>query len=224
MFSIKICGITSVNDALTVAAAGADAVGLNFYSKSPRYVEFEVARRICDALSWRAVKVGLFVNMPSRDVCRIFDQLRLDLIQLHGDEPPELLAELGGRPVIRAFRLDERGLQPVARYLEQCRQLQCLPAMALVDSCQNGQYGGTGKTVDWAVAKEYPATVASPPMVLAGGLTPDNVGRAIQAVRPKAVDTASGVELVPGRKSDDLVRQFVKTARQAFHSLLAGRP
>lgn len=224
MFSIKICGITSVNDALTVAAAGADAVGLNFYSKSPRYVEFEVARRICDALSWRAVKVGLFVNMPSRDVCRIFDQLRLDLIQLHGDEQPEFLAQLGGRPVIRAFRLDERGLQSVAQYLEECRQLRCSPTMALIDSCQNGQFGGTGKTVDWSVAQDYAATIASPPLVLAGGLTPGNVGRAIQAVRPKAVDAASGVETVPGRKSDELVRQFVRTAKQAFQGLLAGKP
>lgn len=224
MFSIKICGITSVNDALTVAAAGADAVGLNFYPKSPRYVEFEVARRICEAVSWRVVKVGLFVNMPSHDVCRIFDQLRLDLIQLHGDEPPELVAQLGGRPVMRAFRLDERGLPPVTQYIEKCRQLQCLPAMSLIDSCQNGQYGGTGKTADWSVAQEYLTAIASPPMVLAGGLTPDNVARAIQTVRPKAVDTASGVETVPGRKSDELVRQFVRTAKQAFRGLPAGKP
>lgn len=224
MFSIKICGITSVNDALMVAAAGADAVGLNFYAKSPRHVEFDQAKRICEALSWRVIKVGLYVNMPGREICRIFDQLRLDLIQLHGDEPPELLAELGGRPVMRAFRVDQRGLQPVVDYLDHCRRLQCLPAMALVDSCQNGQYGGTGKTVDWSVAQEYPAMVASPPMVLAGGLTPDNVASAIQAVRPKAVDTASGVEISPGRKSDDLVRRFVKAAKQAFRNLAVGKP
>ncbi len=216
MFSIKICGVTSVNDALMVAAAGADAVGLNFYPKSPRYVDLELARRICKALSWGVVKVGLFVNMPSQEICRIFDQLRLDLIQLHGDEPPEVLAELGGRPIMRAFRVDERGLQPVAEYLEECRRLQCLPTLTLVDSCQNGHYGGTGKTANWSIAQEYPTMLASPPMVLAGGLTPENVGLAIQAVRPKGVDASSGVEVVPGRKSDVLVGQFVRAAKQAF--------
>ena len=223
MFSIKICGITSVNDALMAVAAGADAVGLNFYVKSPRYVEFDLARRICDALSWNAVKVGLFVNAPVREICRTFDQLRLDLIQLHGDEPPELLTQLGGRPVMRAFRVGQQGLQPMAGYLDECRRLQCLPRLALVDSCQNGQYGGTGTSPDWSIVGQYSTMAEAPPMVLAGGLTPQNVAQAIQAVHPVAVDTASGVEVSPGRKSDALVRQFVKAASQAFQSLPTGK-
>ena len=107
MFRIKICGITSVEDARAVAAAGADAVGLNFYAKSPRYVTPEKARQIVNALADELVKVGLFVNAAVEEVCETFDQLGLDLIQLHGDEPPTFPARLGGRPVMRAFRLGE---------------------------------------------------------------------------------------------------------------------
>jgi phosphoribosylanthranilate isomerase len=105
MFRIKICGITEVEDARAVVAAGADAVGLNFYPKSPRYVTADAARAIAEVLPAGVVKVGLFVNAAAEEICRRFDELRLDLIQLHGDEPPEVLAELGGRPVIRAFRM-----------------------------------------------------------------------------------------------------------------------
>jgi len=219
MFSIKICGVTSVNDALMVAAAGADAVGLNFYPKSPRYVTPELARRISEALSWRVVKVGLFVNASSREVCRTFDQLRLDLIQLHGDEPPEFLGELGGRPVMRAFRVGADGLRPVAEYLDQCGKTGCTPRLVLMDSAQDGQYGGTGALPDWSALEGYPIEAAHPPMVLAGGLTPENVGHAIHTVRPTAVDAASGVETSPGRKGDLLVQRFVKAARQAFESM-----
>ena len=105
MFRIKICGITSVDDALLVARAGADAVGLNFYPRSPRYISLDTARKIVAALPKEIVKVGLFVNAPPADVCRTYSDLSLDLIQLHGDEPPEYLAQLGGRPVMRAFRV-----------------------------------------------------------------------------------------------------------------------
>ena len=117
MFQTKICGITSVEDALAVARAGADAIGLNFYSRSPRHVAEAVASEIVVALPAGIVKVGLFVDTPARDVCRLFDHLQLDLIQLHGDQPPEFLAQVGDRPVMPAFRVGPDGLRPVIAYL-----------------------------------------------------------------------------------------------------------
>lgn len=216
MFRIKICGVTTVDDAVAVARSGADAVGLNFYPKSPRYVDRGQARQIVEALPAEVMKVGLFVNVPATEVRRTFDQVRLDLVQLHGDEPPAFLAELGGRPVMRAFRLGPAGLDPVAQYLSESRSLGCLPEMVLIDSHTQGAYGGTGKVADWSTVGRYPTEDWYPPLVLAGGLTPDNVARAIRTVRPAAVDTASGVESSPGRKSEALVRQFVEAAREAF--------
>lgn len=216
MFRIKICGITSVGDARAVAAAGADAVGVNFYAKSPRYVTSEKAREIIDALPAEMVKVGLFVNAPAEEVCQTFDKLGLDLIQVHGDEPPEFLARLGGRPVMRAFRLGEAGLGPVRGYLADCRQLACVPQLVLVDASVEGSYGGTGEVADWRTLREYPRDSACPPLVLAGGLTPGNVAEAIGIVGPGAVDTASGVESGPGRKDPAAVEAFVRAARRAF--------
>jgi phosphoribosylanthranilate isomerase len=238
MFRIKICGVTDVDDARVVAGAGADAVGLNFYPKSPRYVTAEKARQIVGALPAELVKVGLFVNAPAEEVCRTFDQVGLDLIQLHGDEPPTFLGELGGRPVMRAFRyglgelqspkfLDHDqlvtgtprvadALESMGRYLSHCGRLGCMPRLVLVDSYVEGTYGGTGRVADWERLKGYPFGVPCPPLVLAGGLTPENVAEAIRTVRPAAVDTASGVELSPGRKDPAAVEAFVRAARQAF--------
>ena len=219
MFRIKICGITSVDDALLVARAGADAVGLNFYPRSPRYISFDTARKIVAALPKEIVKVGLFVNAPPVDVCRTYDALSLDLIQLHGDEPPEYLAQLGNRPVMRAFRVKPGHLHPVLEYLARCRGLQAEPKLSLIDSLIPGEYGGTGKTVDWSTAQQYAAQPGLPPLVLAGGLTPDNVAEAIAAVRPAAVDVASGVESSPGRKDPAAGRKFVQAADAAFRGL-----
>jgi len=202
-----------------VAESGADAVGLNFFPKSPRYVQPETARRISAAIARRVVKVGVFVNASRREVCQLFDQLRLDLIQLHGDEPPEFLAALGGRPVMRAFRVGSAGLGPTAEYLDHCRRLNCLPRMILVDAWRAGQYGGTGKRANWSALREYAVRLGSPPLVLAGGLTPANVARAIRTVRPHAVDAASSLETSPGRKNGILVRQFVLAARQALRGI-----
>lgn len=220
MFRIKICGITSVADARSVAAAGADAVGLNFYPKSPRCINApDLARQIIDAMPSAVVKVGLFVNAAIEDVCERFDRLGLDLIQLHGDEPPEFIAELAGRPVMRAFRLDSEHLAQTIEYLQRCRQLGCDPRMILADSLIQGKYGGTGKLVDWTVLHEFQATEGIPPLMLAGGLRPENVAEAIRTVRPAAVDTASGVESSPGRKDPAAVEAFVRAARDAFGGL-----
>jgi len=212
-FRIKICGITSPDDALLAARAGADALGLNFHPSSPRFVEAEIAREIVGVLSGQPVlKVGLFVNHPPEAVARIYDELALDLIQLHGDEPPEYLRHLGGRPVMRAFRVGPAGLGPVIDYLGQCERLRAMPELVLLDTYSGKAYGGSGQTGNWSLLAEYPREEL-PPVVLAGGLNPDNVAEAIRAVRPMAVDVASGVESSPGRKSAELVVQFVALAR-----------
>ncbi len=219
MFRIKICGVTTVDDALMVAEAGADAVGLNFYPASPRYASPGTAKAIVAALPSDVTKVGLFVHSPARDTVEAFERLGLDIIQLHGDEPPEYAAELGGRPVIKAFRLGADGLSTAVEYLRRCRQLGCLPALCLFDSRVPGVYGGTGQVADWTELKEYPSEDWHPPLVLAGGLTPENVASAIEHVRPSAVDTASGVESSPGRKDPGLVRRFVAEADRALRSV-----
>lgn len=216
-FRIKICGITTVDDALLVAHAGADAVGLNFYRKSARFLAPDQAEAVVRAVPAGVVKVGLFVNAAAADIRATFDHLGLDLIQLHGDEPPEFLVELGDRPVMRAFRVGPEGLRPVECYLARCHELGVAPRMALVDALVSGAYGGTGRVADWDALKPYPPT--NPPLVLAGGLTPTNVAAAIRAVRPAAVDTASGVESNPGRKDAALVGQFIAAARAAFSPL-----
>lgn len=238
MFRIKICGITGTEDARLAAGAGADAVGLNFYAKSPRCITLEKAREIVDAVPGEVVKVGLFVNAPADEVCRTFDQLGLDLIQLHGDEPPAFLSALGQRPVMRAFRLGPAGLnaprsveqgqlalgksrvpdalESMGRYLGSCEAMGTVPRLVLVDSHVQGKYGGTGQVADWRLLAEYPGGPLYPPLVLAGGLTPENVVLAIRSVRPAAVDTASGVESAPGRKDPEAVEAFVRAARRAF--------
>jgi phosphoribosylanthranilate isomerase len=216
MFQIKICGITNPHDALAVANAGADAVGLNFYPPSPRHVSHDVAKRIAAVIPAGIVKVGLFVNAPAADVCRLYDELHLDLIQLHGDEPPEYLAQLGSRPIMRVFRVAPGQLAPAIDYLARCRTLSVMPRMVLIDSLVAGEFGGTGKAADWSAAREYLAPPGLPPLVLAGGLTPANVAQAILAVHPAAVDVATGVESAPGHKDPAALNAFVRAAREAF--------
>lgn len=215
MFRIKICGITTPADAQSAVAAGADAIGLNFFAASPRRVSLEQARPIVAAVGDRACKVGLFVNHSAAEICQRYDELGLDLVQLHGDEPAELLAALAGRPVMRAFR-SGGDFRAVAAYLARCGELRCLPRLVLVDALSAGRYGGTGVTADWQAIAEHRTSFGEVPLVLAGGLRPDNVAQAIAAVRPDAVDTASGVESSPGVKSPELVRAFVDAARKAF--------
>jgi phosphoribosylanthranilate isomerase len=216
MFHIKICGITSVDDAGLVARAGADAIGLNFYRRSSRYVTTDRARTIVEVLPPGVIKVGLFVDAPAAEVCAVFDQLGLDLIQLHGAEPPDFLLRLGDRPVLRAFPVGPAGLGPITQFLDECRQLDCLPRLVLLDACMQGRFGGTGQLADWPAARRYQDEVAGPPMVLAGGLAPDNVAQAIRATGARAVDTASGVESAPGRKDAAAVTAFIRAARDAL--------
>ena len=156
MFTIKICGITRPEDARAAAEAGADAIGLNFYPQSPRAIDLDRARAIIAALPREMIKVGLFVNAQPAEICRTYDALGLDLIQLHGDEPPELLSALGGRPVMKAFRAaGADGLRAVLDYLETCRTLGCLPRLILLDAPLTRGFGGSGKLADWSLAKQY---------------------------------------------------------------------
>jgi len=197
--------------------AGADAIGLNFYLRSPRYVRGPVAEEISSLLPLAIKKVGLFVNESAEVMLNCFDKLHLDLLQLHGDESPALIAELGDRPVMKAFRVaGEEGWKAINEFLCECDRLDCMPRMILLDAVAGGSFGGTGKIADWSLAKRYQAANLEPTLVLAGGLTPMNVAEAIAATGVSAVDTASGVESAPGIKNQALMAAFVKRARRAF--------
>jgi len=219
MFTIKICGITRPEDARATAAVGADAIGLNFYPPSPRAINADRAREIIAALPVGVIKVGLFVNAPPKEICRTYDALGLDLIQLHGDEPPEFLSALGSRPVMKAFRAaGADGLHAMLDYVETCRTLGCLPRLVLFDAPLAHGFGGSGELADWTLARQYLETYETPALVLAGGLKADNVAEAIRATGAGAVDTASGVESQAGIKDPAAVAAFVRAARTAWGS------
>lgn len=220
MFRIKICGVTCIDDALAVASAGADAIGLNFFPGSARWVGRTTAAEIARHLPASVAKVGVFVNATVDEIRETCDDVQLDAVQLHGDEPPEFLTQLGDRPLIRAFRCGEEGLAPVMNYLARCQQLGCSPAMVLMDAFRPGHYGGTGETINWMTLIDHRSYEALPPVVLAGGLRPETVGHAISVVHPAAVDTASGVEESPGHKDAAKIRAFVRAAKEAFASSL----
>jgi phosphoribosylanthranilate isomerase len=214
-FRVKICGLTRPEDARAADEAGADAIGLNFYSGSPRCVSLEQARLIAQELPERVTRVGVFVNATAAEIERAAREVPLDFVQLHGDEPPELLAELS-LPVLRAFRLREGDWRPIRAYLARCRELGRLPAGVLVDAFAPGAYGGTGKTVDWAAMSAGREALEGIPMILAGGLTPENIAAAIAAARPDGVDTASGIESSPGVKDAAKLWRFVAAASAAW--------
>jgi phosphoribosylanthranilate isomerase len=213
LFHIKICGVTCAEDAAAVAAAGADCIGLNFYPKSVRYLPPERAESVIDAIPDSVLKAGVFVNAPTAEIQELAARLALDFVQLHGDEPPEAIAQLAGSlRVIKAFRLGPEGIRPLVEYLDRCYQQAAMPAMVLLDAFQPGVYGGAGQTADWSAASEYHDLGAGPALVLAGGLTAENVAAAIAAVRPAAVDVASGVESSPGRKDPAKLAAFIRAA------------
>jgi phosphoribosylanthranilate isomerase len=217
MFRVKICGITNLPDARIAADAGADAIGLNFCASSPRYCPLDRAREIAAALPSGVCKVGVFVDAPAEEIRRAARSLPLDLVQLHGHEPPEFLHEIRALPILRAWANDD--LAEIGQYLADCHRRIAMPRMVLIDARHGGQFGGTGTTFDWNLLVENRPRLCGLPLVLAGGLTPENVDEAIQRVRPWAVDVAGGVESAPGAKSPELVRSFVAAARQAFQRL-----
>jgi len=229
LFRIKICGLTTPDDARLVAAAGADAIGLNFVAGSPRALDVERARAVAAAMPAGVLKVGVFAGTSAAEIRRIVAAVGLDAVQLHGHlegsgpavDPPARCAELAGLKVIRAVRL-EAGADPLAAargWLADAAALGKAPDAVIIDAAvprgtEAGHLGGTGATVDWAALAT--ARPLGPPTALAGGLTPENVARAIRASRATAVDTASGVEAGPGRKDPEKVRAFVAAARAAL--------
>jgi len=218
MFQVKICGITSLNDAQAAADAGADAIGLNFYPGSRRYVEPGTAFEICQQLP-QLLKVGVFVNEPSATIRQQAQQIGFDAVQLHGDETPGQVADLADLRLIRAFRCRDSSLETVEDYWHVCQQQESLPQALLLDAYHPEQYGGTGQCLAWNQLHPLPPLMRGSPWILAGGLTPTNVAEAIHSARPGGVDTAGGVESEPGQKDHALIQQFVTAARTAFTSL-----
>ena len=200
---VKICGITNDGDARHAAACGADALGFVFYAGSPRCVPPATAAGICAALPPFVSRVGLFVNEAPERIAAIAAECGLDVLQLHGDEAPQACL----LPPYRVIK----GVRP--RTASDLAALSAYPVSALlVDAAVPGQFGGTGQRADWALAAQLAGTRR---VILAGGLTPDNVAAAVQVVRPYAVDVSSGVESAPGKKDPEKVAAFIRRAREA---------
>ena len=212
---VKICGVTTTEDVATCAEAGADAVGVNFHPGSSRYVDPRSAQPLLRSVPPLLNAIGVFVERPFRQVAAIAYQLGLRGVQVHGEPRP--FEDAFPFSVVPAFRVrDAQSLREIEAFLEACRSAGFLPGAVLVDAFVEGQHGGTGKTAPWDLLKDFRPIV---PLILAGGLTPDNVAEAIRVVRPAGVDVASGVENAPGRKDPRKVRDFVANARGAAASL-----
>ncbi len=202
MIIIKICGIKTLNDARAAIESGADYLGFNFYPKSVRFVEKETCAEITSALKREHPQiklVGVFVNSPVDEVKNILETCHLDLVQLHGDETPEMLEAFNGK-AFKAIRLSADGITDERMIADNA------PAL-LVDAAVKGVYGGSGVTADWSVAAELAKKY---PLLLAGGLTPENVADAVRQVKPWGVDVASGVESAPGEKDASKMKAFVR--------------
>ncbi len=213
MTTVKICGITNLPDALVAAETGADLLGFVFYPKSPRYIEPDVAREIIGALrnNYGVKFVGVFVNEPVQSVQELVKKCEMDLVQLSGDEPAEVVSALCPH-VYKALRPhDAEQLDELVRGYGPAVQANS-PAL-LVDAFNPKLYGGTGERADWVLAGKLARQY---PILLAGGLTMENVAEAIQTVQPWGVDVSSGVERVPGIKDHDKVRQFIQRAKGDF--------
>lgn len=204
MTKIKICGIRRLEDAWAAVEAGADMLGFNFHPESKRYIDPGACARITSALRQQhpAVQlVGVFVNASANHIRHTLGACGLDLAQLSGDEPAELCVELGGRAFKAFHGVPRRGIDNYARGQA--------PAF-LVDGQADGAYGGTGIAADWAETCELARTY---PLLLAGGLRPENVAQAVRQVRPWGVDVASGVESTPGEKDAGKIRAFIQAVR-----------
>lgn len=204
MTLVKICGITNLEDALMCAETGADALGFNFYRRSPRYIEPLVARQIINNLPKKLLTVGVFVNEPTpATVERIVTDSGVGAVQLHGDESPEYCRALGDRYVIKVLK--------AGTDFEPASALEYEGRAIMLDTFDPEMHGGTGRVFDWSVARETRTLV--PTLFLAGGLSPENVRDAINAVNPYAVDACSSLEVNQGKKDSSRVEAFVKAAR-----------
>ena len=200
----KICGITRIEDALAAAEAGADAIGFVFYAKSPRAVDVRQAREIIAALPPFVTTVGLFVNASRCELNEILEVVPLDLLQFHGDETPQD-CEGYHRPWIKALRV-----RPGDDLEAACQRYSGARGI-LLDTYVAGVPGGTGEAFDWSLVPER----LSKPIILAGGLSADNVGQAIAQVRPYAVDVSGGVEQAKGIKDETRIEAFLEAVRRA---------
>lgn len=195
---VKICGLTNLADALLAVELGADALGFNFYSKSPRATTPAAARAIIDRLPPFVTPVAVVVNEPVEAVREIMARSGCQLAQLHGDEPPDYLERLH-LPAMKALPVGaSEDLDALARYTSA--------QAILLDTKVSGQYGGSGRTFDWQLARQ--AQRFGKPIVLAGGLTPDNIAEAVRIAQPYAVDISSGIELAPGQKDHERMREL----------------
>ncbi len=201
---VKICGITRVEDALEAAKQGSDAIGLVFYAASPRNVSNEVARAIVAALPPFVSVVGLFVNASRANIDAVLAEVRLDVLQFHGNETPDDCTQFN-LPFLKAIRVNAD--TNLLQYAIDFKHAQAL----LLDAHSDAAYGGTGQTFDWNL---IPAEL-SKPIILAGGLNADNVGQAIMQVKPYAVDVSGGVELSKGIKDADKIAAFMQGVRNA---------
>ncbi len=205
---VKICGITNLKDALAAVNAGADALGFMFYDRSKRRVTADAVAKITTELPPFVLRVGVFVDAAAETVREIADTCRLTALQFHGSESHQFCSQFS-LPVIKAIRLEGKSS------LSQLDQYQV--SALLVDTALPGQLGGTGEKGDWQLARE--ATKLGHRIILAGGLTPENVADAVREVRPYGVDVSSGVEMAPGRKDAQKVRAFIRAARSAAEAL-----
>lgn len=203
MVRVKICGITNLEDARLAADLGAHALGFIFYPKSPRYVAPDVARDIIRALPPLVLSVGVFVDEDAGVVRDIASQAGLDWVQVHGRESPDYCKSLGRR-VIKGFRVRGEDI------FEKLQQYQGAAQAFLLDAYKPGHPGGTGETFDWDLARQADKFG---PIILAGGLTSNNIVEAVRAARPAAVDVASGVEATPGRKDPVKLGAFFAAMR-----------
>ncbi len=207
MVRVKICGITNLSDALICAESGADAVGFILYPKSKRFVKAKEVRRITQNLPPFIFKVGVFVNEDPHAVLEILSYGNLDFAQLHGDESPEECDSRGRERVIKVFRLKSTDeVEKIEPYVGKIRAL-------LLDTYSESSYGGTGKTFNWEIARAVKERFPQIPLILSGGLNPENVRDAIKEVNPYAVDVSSGVERAPGIKDREKVELFIRRTK-----------
>ena len=200
---IKICGITNLDDATAAVEAGADALGFMFYEQSPRNVQIECIAKIVQKLPLWVLKVGVFVNPEPELVMTALANCGLNLLQFHGEESPEFCASFGVMSM-KAFRIkDAESLEQIPKYRTD---------IFLLDSYVAGKQGGTGEKFNWNLATE--AKKFGKPIFLAGGLTPHNVGEAVQEVQPYGVDVSGGVESSPGKKDHGKIWKFIEAARK----------
>ncbi len=209
---VKVCGITTAPDLRHAVRVGIDAVGLNFHSDSPRVVSVQTAEALLRDLPPFVAAAGVFVKKTVREVWDLIGQLgRIQLIQIHGGNPE--VVDAFPYHYVPAFAVrTEADRTRISRYLDTCRLISRSPAAILVDGHAEGLHGGTGQKAPWDLLAGWDPGV---PLILAGGLTPENVAEAVEAVRPWGVDVASGVESRPGRKDPEKMRRFVEAAREA---------